>query len=235
MLMRARRCPSGPEPPRPCCAGSRSAVPRPLPLLSSPAPTRHQAGPPALFLPVAPLNRHKKASLNAVPRFAVFPSQAPVHRASSPTSFPSTPYPPTTTERHRTALVSARTAPPPAFIGERRPELRSVTTNCTPTHCPPPPSCRSTPRPSATTVPAPSPSTELDSTTPPSCHPLGEPHLRFSCPTHPPWAEGALIEDLATGERATAPSRAWAASAAGPGRQAVAQPAAHGRPPRRSL
>jgi hypothetical protein len=130
----ARPCPSGPEAPRPCHADSRGATPRPLPLRSSPAPMWHQAGPPALFLPTAPLNRHKKASPDDVPRFTVFLSQAPVHRTSSPTSFPSMPHPPTATESCRTVPVSAQTASPPAFIGERRPELRSVTTNRPPTH-----------------------------------------------------------------------------------------------------
>jgi hypothetical protein len=58
-----------------------------------------QAKPLALFLSDVPSSCHKKASPDDVPRSPVFISQAPVHRASSPTSFPSTPHPPTVTER----------------------------------------------------------------------------------------------------------------------------------------
>jgi hypothetical protein len=42
-----------------------------------------------------------------------------------------------------------------------------------------------------------------------SCHLLGEPHLQSPCPAHPPLSHGARAQDLAAGERATAPPRVW--------------------------
>jgi hypothetical protein len=65
----------------------RDVAPRPPISAPSPAPRGTEPDPLPFSSPPAPPSRHKKVSPDVVPRFACFP----LARASSPTSFPSTP------------------------------------------------------------------------------------------------------------------------------------------------
>jgi hypothetical protein len=174
-----------PPPSRPRCYRPGppvvSASRRPDPPPPPPSLGRAPSQTPCPFPPRTSSSCHKKASPDAVPRSPVFLSQAPVHRASSPTSFRSMPRPPTATEWHRTAPVSARTALPPTFIGERCSELRPIATNHPPYSLP------------SSSKPAPCqlhrrrmPLTEHDSATPPSCQLPGEPSPPSCCPAGSP-------------------------------------------------
>jgi hypothetical protein len=121
------RCPPLSERPRatapmPCWLTRRCTPTPPSPLLSY----RH-AAPSWTPLPFSSPPRRRTAIKRRHPTPSLvspfFLSQVPVHRTSSPTSFPVMPRPPTGTERRRTTPVSAPTAPLPAFIGERCPKL----------------------------------------------------------------------------------------------------------------
>jgi hypothetical protein len=127
----ARRCPSDPEPPRSCRAGPCCAAPHPSsPLLLLPPRGTEPDPPLALFLPARAAEPPQKGIARRRPSFHLFSSH--LHQCTMPPPplpSPRHPCPPTVTERRRNALDSARTTPPPAFIGERRSELRSFTTN----------------------------------------------------------------------------------------------------------
>jgi hypothetical protein len=144
--------------------GSRASATVAGPL---PAPPASRASPPStrrptldhpfhLSSPPAPPSRHERHRPPPVPLFALSSRLRPCTVPPPPLP-PQCPYPPKATERLWTAPDSARTTPPPAFIGEHLLKLRSFATNHPPTHHPPPPSYRGTPRPSATPVQPPPP------------------------------------------------------------------------------
>jgi hypothetical protein len=78
----ARRCPSNPDPPHTCCAGSRGVTVRPVPLRSYPTPTRHRADPPPSFFPrrSAPERVQKRWPSSCSPLCSAFLPRAQAHR-----------------------------------------------------------------------------------------------------------------------------------------------------------
>jgi hypothetical protein len=160
-----------------------SAPPSPLLL---PPPRGTEPDPPALFLPARAAIKWRRPTSSLVS--PVFLLSAPVHRASSPTSFPSTPLS-TDDDREASGRAGPRWFPPELL--RRPPSSVSVAWSfdlsqpTAPTHCPPPPSCRARHgcrRPPCQLHHRRTPSIELDSATPPSRHLPGEPSPPSCCP-----------------------------------------------------
>jgi hypothetical protein len=205
----SQRCP--PPRPRDVCRTSLLEWPRAAaPVSCLPHVTSHPGPPsPLLLLPHAAPSRtpfpfpprppHRAAIKRCHPMPSlvspVFLSPAP----PPPLPSPRRPCPPTVIERRWTVLDFARTVPLPAFVSERRPELRSFATNrpllialllqaTGARHgCWRPP-CQLHRR-----------RTPLRSAAPPTHRYGGEPRLRSPCPAHPLLIRGALVQYLAAG------------------------------------